>query len=198
MDWAQFFASLPAAGWAAAFAALAMLGCLLFGLYRLLLRKEVRVGRVEVVSPAERKAIGISANRLLENQSANASNLLTKVWTDLYETGRRIFSMTDQKELFLLEDISKLIDHKLQHAVYMDLLRNHITGRTEEEVREYAAAKAEGYWRLVRTYLHSYNAQLPKYPLPSILDYIDSGEYKRIFTEIYLSSRSIAGGGGMG
>lgn len=194
MDWAGFFSSLPAAGWAAIFLVACALAGFLAGLYFLLVKKEVKLGKLEILSPAEKKSIGAAANRLLENQSANAHNLLGKVWTDIYETGCRIFSIADRQEMYLLEDMARIIDSRLRYAVHLDLLRNNISGKTREGVLRYAGAKAEGYWRLIRTLLHSFNAQLPRYPLPSILDAMDKRDFDKVFEEIYLSSRDIAGG----
>lgn len=195
---AEALAAMPPAGWALAFILIAMLGCFLFGIYRLLVKKEVRLGKVEIVTPQARKAVEAASRDLFENQRANASNLLSKVWVDIYETGIRIFEIEDEKERWLLNDIAHLIDYKLQYAVHLDILRNHIQAKGEQDLRRYSHAKAEGYRRLARTFLHKYAEQLPRYPLASILDHIPPDEFKRVFEEIYFSSCSIAGKGGGG
>ena len=187
---------LPPAGWAAGFALIAMLGCFLFGIYRLLVKKEVKLGKVEIVTPQAKKAVEAASRDLFENQMANASNLLSKVWIDIYETGIRIFEITDEKERWLLNDIAHLIDYKLQYAIHLDILRNHIQAKGEIDLKRYSDAKAEGYRRLARTFLHKYGEQLPRYPLASILDHMPQEEFKRVFEEIYFSARSIAGTGG--
>ena len=187
--------AIPPAGWALLFLLALMLGAFLCGLFRLVAGKELRLGKVEITTPQQRKLYEDGAKTLLENQSANARNLLSKVWLDIFETGRRAFAITDRRELHLLEDIAKLIDGKLQHAVHLDLLRNHLQDKSEEELLRYSEAKAEGYRNMVRALLHQYNAQLPGYPLTEIMDNIPEDEFRRLFGEIYVSSCEIAGRG---
>lgn len=195
-NYAETIAALPAIGWVAVFALIAVVGVFLFGLYRLLIKKEVRLKHVEIVTPQQRKLYEVGANDLLENQSANARNLLSKIWVDIYDTGCRIYNITDRQEQYLLEDIAKLIDNKLQYAVHLDLIRNHIQTKSEGDLLRYSDAKAEGYRRMIRVCLHQYNAQLPNYPLAEILRHIPKDEFKKIFEEIYTSACNIAGKGG--
>ena len=131
---------------------------------------------------------------LLDNQTSNAHNLLKKIWINLYEVGRKKFCITDQTELFILEDISKLIEGKLNYEVKNDLTRNHITEKDDTELSRYSEAKAVGYYHSVKASLFTYNIQLPKYDLPLILNDISVEDYKNLFSEIYFNARKIAGG----
>ena len=195
MNHAEIISSMPAAGWAAIFFIIAVIALFLVGVYRLILGKELKFGKFEVLTPQQRKAYESGTKDLLENQSENARNLLSRLWLDIFETGRRIFSITDRQELFLLEDIALLIDNKLQHAVHLDLLRNHLQEKTDEELAAYSAAKAEGYRNMIKAFLHQYDEHLPRYPLTEILNYIPDEDFKKIFLDIYATSRSIAGKG---
>ena len=191
---AETLRAIPPAGWVAVFFALAMAGGLLFLLLRLVAKKELRFKNVELVSPQEKKLLEAGAHDLLENQSANARNLLSLIWSDIYETGLRIFNITDVQEKWLLSDIVQLIDYELQHAVHLDLMRNHIQGKSEGDLMRYADAKAKGYHRLLKMRLLRYSVQLPKYHLSEILDHVTVDDFKKLFEEIYASSCHIAGG----
>ncbi len=196
MNIAETIDALPPIGWLAVFAFIGVLALFLTGLYRLLIKKEVRLGKVEIITPQQRKLYETAARDLLENQNENARNLLSKIWVDIFETGRRVFSITNKQELYLLEDIARLVGVRLRYAVHLDLMRNHIQEKGEVDLMRYADAKAEGYYRMVREYLLRYRDQLPQYPLTEILNHISREEFKRLFEEIYTSSCNIAGRGG--
>ncbi len=194
MNWADFFKSLPVAGWVAIFLVLVLIGLFFVGLYELLKLKDIKIKNMEVTSKTQKELYQTEGKNVLDNQTSNAHNLLKQVWIDLYETGKKKFNITDTKELFILEDIAHLIEGKLNYEVKNDLTRNHITEKTDNELQIYSDAKAVGYYRSVKASLYTYNNQLPDYNLPQILNDIHLDDYKHKFTEIYFNARKIAGG----
>lgn len=192
---AELIAALPAAGWAAVFLLIIVLGGFLGYICRLLMHKEVRLGKVELSSPKQKAVYKEEAHNLSETQRVNARNLLSKVWLDIYETGVRIFNITNRQEQFLLEDIAKLIDNSLQNAVHLDLLKNHLPSKSEADLLRYADVKAKGYLRMIKEFLLRYNEQLPNYNLREILNHIPRDEFKGIFEEIYMSACNMKKGG---
>jgi hypothetical protein len=146
------------------------------------------------VTKTQKELYQAEGKNTLDNQTSNAHNLLKKIWLDIYDIGRKRFNITDNAELFLLEDIAHLIEDKLNYEVKNDLTRNHITEKDDFELTKYSDAKAVGYYRSVRASLYSYNIQLPKYDLPDILDEISVDDYRRLFNEVYFCARKIAGG----
>ncbi len=196
MSFWEFLERLPPVGWIAVFLIIAMFSGFLFLLLHLIAKKELRFKNIELISPQAKKIVELGVRDLLENQSVNAKNLLSKIWIDIYETGIRIFNITETPEKWILNNIAQLIDHKLQYAVHLDLMRNHIQEKEVGDLMRYADAKAEGYYRMVKTLLHHYNIQLPRYPLSEILSHITATEFKKIFEQIYMSSCNIAGRGG--
>lgn len=156
--------------------------------------RDVRLKDIEIVTRSQQELYRTEGKNALDNQTSNAHNLLKKIWIDIYDTGRKKFKITDQSELFILEDIAHLIEGKLNYEVKNDLTRNHITEKSDLELTKYSDAKATGYYRAVKANLYSYNIQLPKYDLAEILDNIPLDEYKRIFSELYFNARKIAGG----
>ena len=158
--------------------------------------RDVKLKDIEIVTSSQRELYRTEGKNTLDNQTSNAHNLLKKIWIDIYEQGRQLFKITDQTELFILEDIAHLIEGKLNYEVKNDLTRNHITEKGDLELTKYSDAKATGYYRSVKANLYTYNVQLPQYDLPHILDSISIDEYKRIFSELYFNARKIAGVGG--
>ena len=155
--------------------------------------RDVKLKDIEIVTKSQRELYRTEGKNTLDNQTSNAHNLLKKIWIDIFDTGRTKFNITDQIELFVLEDIAHLIEGKLNYEVKNDLTRNHITEKSDMELTLYSDAKATGYYRSVKASLYTYNVQLPKYDLPQILDSISIDEYKKLFNELYFNARKIAG-----
>lgn len=156
--------------------------------------RDVRLKDIEIVTRSQKELYRTEGKNALDNQTSNAHNLLKKVWIDIFETGRSMFNITNQTELFILEDISHLIEGKLNYEVKNDLTRNHITEKGDLELQKYSDAKATGYYNSVKASLYQYNVQLPKYDLPGIMTNITLDEFKHLFNELYFNARKIAGG----
>ena len=156
--------------------------------------RDIRLKDIEIVTKSQKELYRTEGKNTLDNQTSNAHNLLKKVWLDIFEIGRKMFKITDQSELFILEDIAHLIEGKLNYEVKNDLTRNHITEKGDLELAKYSDAKAVGYYQSVKANLYQYNIQLPNYDLPEIMSAITLDEFKRIFSEIYFNARKIAGG----
>ena len=194
MDWNSFFQNLPTIGWVFIILVLIFFALFLVGLYMIIKTKDVRLRNIEIVSNAQKELYHTEGKNILDNQTSNAHNLLKKIWIDIFDVGKNIFNITDTQELFMLEDIARLIEGKLNYEVKNDLTRNHITEKSDIELQRYSDAKASGYYHAVKANLYSYNVQLPKYNLPEIMNIITLADYKRIFGEIDFNSRKIAGG----
>ncbi len=197
MDLSSIVCKMPAIGWVVVgiFGCLVVIltGMIFYGVYAIVQTKDVRLKNFEIASKTQKELYQTEGKNVLENQSTNAHNLLKKTWMDIFETGRRIFNITNQMELFLLEDIAHLIENRLNYETRNDLTRNHITEKSDLELTKYSDSKAAGYYAAVCAELYRLNIQLPNYDLPEIMKHISLDEYKRLFGEIYFSARKIAG-----
>ncbi len=197
MDLSSIVCKMPAIGWVVVgiFGCLVVIltGMIFYGVYAIVQTKDVRLKNFEIASKTQKELYQTEGKNVLENQSTNAHNLLKKTWMDIFETGRRIFNITNQMELFLLEDIAHLIENRLNYETRNDLTRNHITEKSDLELTKYSDSKAAGYYAAVCAELYRLNIQLPDYDLPEIMKHISLDEYKRLFGEIYFSARKIAG-----
>lgn len=156
--------------------------------------RDIKLKDIEIVTRSQKELYRTEGKNTLDNQTSNAHNLLKKIWIDIFEIGRKKFKITNQSELFILEDIAHLIEGKLNYEVKNDLTRNHITEKDDLELTKYSDAKAVGYYRCVNANLYQYNIQLPNYELPEILNEISIDDFKRLFSELYFNARKIAGG----
>ena len=195
MNWAEFFKNMPVVGWCAIFLLIIVICICIILIYQLAKNKDIRLKHIELTEKAQKELYHTEGKNMLDNQTSNAHNLLKKVWIDIFDTGKRIFNITKQQELFILEDIARLIEGELNYEVKNDLTRNHITEKNDMELQKYSDAKATGYYHAVQANLYSYNVQLPNYNLPDIMNSITLDDYKRIFSAIYFNARKIAGGG---
>lgn len=155
--------------------------------------KNIKFKDFEIVEKTQKELYRAEGKNTLDNQSNNAHNILKKVLIRLYDIGKKMFDITDQTELFLLEDISKIIESKLNYEVKNDLVKNHITEKDDTQLTMYSEAKATGYYHSVTAMLYAMNVQLPKYNLPDIMNEFTLAEFNSIFKQIYFSAKNIAG-----
>ena len=156
--------------------------------------KNIKIKDFEIIEKTQKELYRTEGKNTLDNQSCNAHNILKKVFIKIYDIGKNMFNIQDQTELFLLEDISRIVESKLNYEVKNDLTKNHITEKDDLELTLYSEAKASGYYQSVIAMLYSMNVQLPKYNLPEIMNEFSLGDFNAIFKEIYFSAKKIAGG----
>lgn len=156
--------------------------------------KNIKIKDFEIIEKTQKELYRTEGKNTLDNQSCNAHNILKKVLINIYDIGKNMFNIQDQTELFLLEDISRIIESKLNYEVKNDLTKNHITEKDDLELTLYSEAKASGYYQSVTAMLYSMNVQLPNYNLPEIMNEFSLGDFNSIFKEIYFSAKKIAGG----
>jgi hypothetical protein len=156
--------------------------------------KNIKIKDFEIIEKTQKELYRTEGKNTLDNQSCNAHNILKKVLINIYDIGKNMFNIQDQTELFLLEDISRIIESKLNYEVKNDLTKNHITEKDDLELTLYSEAKASGYYQSVTAMLYAMNVQLPNYDLPEIMNEFSLGDFNSIFKEIYFSAKKIAGG----
>lgn len=195
-DWSIFFSTLPPIGWVVLIMLIGLCTVLVYGIFRFIEHRNIKFKNLEVTQETQKELYQTEGKNLLDNQCNNANNLLEQVWIRIYEVVQRQNKISDPKDLFILEDICHLIEDKLELYVKNDLTRNHITVKTDLELEHYSDGKAKGYYSKVQSLLYQYNNQLPEINLPAAMNEITMEDYRKIFHDIYFSSREIAGYGG--
>lgn len=195
--------SIPSIGWVVIFVlgfiAVLIIGFAIMGIFYLILKKNIKSKIFEItdIPQQQQRELFIAEGKdQLENQCQVAKQLLKKVRIRIYEAGIEQLKIQDHKDIEIFELITYRIADRLNYDVRNDLTRNHITKKTDEELKEYSNAKAKGYYYMMYDRLYNMNSRLPDYELPKTLELIPESEIKAIFYEIYHSARSIAGGNG--
>lgn len=195
-------ASIPTIGWVITgiigVLMIIVVAVLVIGILYILLRKNLKTTLFEITDQPkqQQREIYIAEGKdQLDNQSQVAKQLLKKIRIKMFVTGISLFGIKDSKELEIFELITYRIADRLNYDVRNDLTRNHITKKTDDELKKYSHAKAEGYYYMIYDRLFNMNSKLPEYNLPSILDKIPINEFDQTFEEIYFAARNIAGGG---
>lgn len=167
------------------------------GIFYLMLKKNIKtkVFELSAVPEQQKELLQAEGKDQLDNQCQVAKQMLKELRIKMFTTGKNIFSMQDSHELVIMELISYRITDRLNYDVRNDLIRNHITKKTDEDLYEYSLAKAKGYYFMIKDRLFIFNDKLPEYDLPQIIEKIPINEINSIFLEIYKSAKSIAGGG---
>ena len=204
MNHAETIAAIPPAGWALLFAALALLGAVLVGLYKILLKKEVRLKHVELLTRKEAKEAQAEARSLeaekiryftgdlISAQFSLSSNLLRRIGTGLYEAGLKHLPLEDNKDRFILRGMARSIRASIEKEVLFDIVRNHIPSKDDGELRAYSDAKAEGYWQFARSELYRLCDQMHGFDVAGVMEYIPLDDYKELFYAVYSGARDTA------
>lgn len=201
MDHINFLSSLPTIAWVTllvlGIAIVVFLTIALAGILYVILNKNLKSKFFELsdIPKQQQREMYIAEGKdQLDNQCQVAKQLLKKIRIRLYQAGVSKLDIKDQKDLEILELITYRIADRLNYDVRNDLIRNHITKKNDDQLKEYSDAKAKGYYFMMYDRLYNMNSRLPTYELPKILDEISESEIRNIFYDIYFSARSIAGG----
>lgn len=169
----------------------------LIGLYRILLKKEVRLKHVELLTRKEAKEAQVlmeerarhSTGDLISAQFSLASNLLRQISTSLYEAGLKHLPLAEDKDRHIMRGLARVIRCNVEKEVLFDIVRNHIPDKSEDDLRVYSDAKTTGYWHFVKAELYWLSDQVPGVDVAGIMDYIPIDDYKELFYSVYCGVR---------
>lgn len=190
------FSTIPTIGWVSLIIIGILTAAILFYALSIIAKKNLKSKIIELNEPIreEIKERYIAEGKdIVDNQSQVAKLMLKIARIKLYETGLKIFNITDEKDKIILEMITYRISDRLNYELKNDFTRNHIVNKSNYELEQYANAKAKAYYRLVTEKFYMFNQKLPQYNLPKIMDEISFDDTKKLFTDIYFSGRDIAG-----
>lgn len=148
-----------------------------------------------VFSLTQKEQAAAEGRELLDNQMRNAGNHIGKLRNLIENRLKELYALTDeQKNIVYL--LAKALGDDLVKQVRLDFVRNHIIGKTDQEMKLYADSKAEGYYERVRSYLSNYNWVIPEYDFTSVMhkDRVSTDIFKDCFYRVYSGGKMIAGG----
>lgn len=195
------FGTIPAIGWITILIlGIFVLAIVAFTIYSIIFKKNLKTKLFELTEipkqqqQTQREMYLAEGKDQLENQCQVAKQLMKELRIKLYTNGVEIFKIKDRKDADILELISYRIIDRLNYDIRNDLTRNHITKKTDEDLKKYSYAKASGYYFMVKDRLFIFNNKLPDYDLSKIMNTITQNDFEKIFLDIYKSARNIAGG----
>lgn len=186
------------------FCLVALLAAVLVGAFNLLLKRDVRTKHFEVRAREEqtrlqKEARSLEAEKaryatgdLISAQFSLSSNLLRRIGVDIYEAGTRQIPAGDGKDRHILRGVSRAIRANVEKEVLFDIVRNHIPSKSDEELRAYSDAKAEGYWQFVKSELYRLSDQLDGIDVAALMEGIPVDGFKELFYSVYAGVRDTA------
>lgn len=188
---AEAVAAIPAAGWALLFLAVGIAGWVL-------VKRDVRLKGFEV---AGRRELAAERRRnsqhdivtLISSQHANATNLLQSLRNAICRAGAECLDLKTAAQAMTLEDVAARVEYRIEREVLQDLIRNHFGDKTDEELKAYSDAKADGYRERICAELRGFAARFPGQDIGAVIDGITEEECRALFFKIYSSANRIAG-----
>ena len=192
IDKAGWISQISVAGWVCMAVVAVVLIVLAFILVSKILKEK------NLVTPAfsltEKTQIMAESRELSDNQMRGAKEILGYIGVELRHEADMSFIDQDMLEKAYLNKVFEIIILELLEQFRIDLVRNHIVKRNEQELKEYTAAKAEIYYKMVQSILSECNDEIPRFSLPSLLDNIPESEFYELYYKAYLNAKRLSSG----
>ena len=158
---------------------ISVVALVIVGLYYILKGKNVTT---PIISITEKERIQSESRELSDNQMRTAKIHIGSIRTIMMEEAEKLFTDMEPLELNLLEQFR------------IDLVRNHIVKKSDEELKVYTQAKANTYYTKIRVFLGDYNHNIKKYDFKKIIDAIAYQRIYDIYYQSYLSAKQLSAG----
>jgi hypothetical protein len=171
--------------------AVASVGMVLFALYSILKGRNLTT---PIISLTEKEKIQAEGRELSDNQMRTAKIHIGSIRTLLREQSYELFPDMTALESAYMELLTGKITDNLLEQFRIDLVRNHIIKKSEDELKIYTQAKANTYYTKIRLFLDDYNHNILKYDFKKIIDSIPYQRIYDIYYESYLSAKQLSVG----
>ena len=178
---------------ACAVSVIAVSAVVMFGLSKLLKGRNLKTPIISITE-AEKERIQSDSRELSDNQMRTAKIHVGSIRLLLITEAEKKFPGMSSIESAYMALLAGRITDNLLEQFRIDLVRNHITKKTDEELQVYTRAKASTYYTKVKLFLCDYNSNLPEYDLKTIMDGIPFKEIYDIYYESYLSAKQLSAG----
>lgn len=142
----------------------------------------------------EKERVQAESRELSDNQMRTAKIHIGSIRMLMITEAERIFpGMTSLEQAYTGLLAGKITDNLLEQY-RIDLVRNHIVKKSDEDLKIYTQAKASTYYTKIRLFLCDYNPNLPNYDLKKIIEGIPFKDIYDIYYESYLSAKQLSMG----
>ena len=170
---------------------IAVVALVVVGLYLILKGKNVTS---PIISITEKERIQSESRELSDNQMRTAKIHIGSIRTLMMEEAEKLFMDMEPLELAYIELLTGKITDNLLEQFRIDLVRNHIVKKSDEELKVYTQAKANTYYTKIRVFLGDYNHNIKKYDFKKIIDAIAYQRIYDIYYQSYLSAKQLSAG----
>lgn len=150
--------------------------------------------KTPVFSIAAKEQIQAEGRELSDNQMRTAKIHIGSIRVLLREEVDRQFTDMSPLQLAYMDLLIGKITDNLLEQFRIDLVRNHIVKKSEDELKVYTQAKAQTYYTKIKVYLDDYNYNIPAYDFKKIVDVIPFQKFYNIYYTSYLSAKQLSVG----
>lgn len=161
------------------------------GLALILKNKDIKLKSFSI---SEKEQLQAEGRELSDNQMRTAKIHIGSIRVLLRDEVDKEFTDIKPLELAYLDLLINKITDNLLEQFRIDLVRNHIVKKTEEELKVYTQAKAQTYYTKIKLFLDDYNYNIPRFDLKKIVDVIPYQKFYNIYYTSYLSAKQLSVG----
>lgn len=145
-------------------------------------------------SLTEKQQLQAESRELSDHQMRGAQEILGYIAVELREISNEKFPQMTYLEKAYMDLLGKYIISSILENFRLDLVRNHIVKKSDIELKEYAEAKADIYYIMVKSIISKWNMGIEQYDLNIILDGIPQSEFNTLFYKAYKNAVKLSYG----
>lgn len=157
----------------------------------LLKNKEIKTKSFSIT---EKEQIQAESRELSDNQMRTAKIHIGSIRILVSDQVDKQFEGITPIEKSFMDLLVKQITDNLLEQFRIDLVRNHIVKKTDEELKVYTQAKAQTYYTKIKLYLNDYNYVIRRYDFKKLVDAIPFQQIYDIYYESYMSAKQLSVG----
>lgn len=160
-----------------------------FVLYKLLKGKNIET---KLFTATQKTQIQAESRELSDNQMRAAKILIGQIGMQYTDNCTKMYPQMSEMEADYIDLLAKFITDNLLNQFRIDLVRNHITKKTDEELKLYSLSKSEMYRTKARMLISEYNRNIHGFDLREAWDYIEKKDMDDIYLQAYTQARTLS------
>lgn len=160
-----------------------------FVLYKLLKGKNIET---KLFTATQKTQIQAESRELSDNQMRAAKILIGQIGMQYTDNCTKMYPQMSEMEADYIDLLAKVITDNLLNQFRIDLVRNHITKKTDEELKLYSLSKSEMYRTKARMLISEYNRNIHGFDLREAWDYIEKKDMDDIYLQAYTQARTLS------
>lgn len=160
-----------------------------FVLYKLLKGKNIET---KFFTATQKTLIQAESRDLSDNQMRAAKILIGQIGMQYTDNCTKMYPQMSEMEADYIDLLAKFITDNLLNQFRIDLVRNHITKKTDEELKLYSLLKSEMYKTKARMLISEYNRNIHSFDLREAWDCIEKKDMDDIYLQAYTQARTLS------